>query len=61
MIKYIFDNNLIHHEYVSNYTNASFLVNPAFKMPGDNNGVFSGLKDGNTKRIPGHIRRMLKA
>ncbi len=34
------------HEYVINYTNASFLVNPAFKMPGQNKGVFSGLKDG---------------
>ncbi len=46
MIKYILDKNLIHQEYVVNYTNASFLVNPALKMPGDNKGVFSGLKDG---------------
>jgi formate dehydrogenase major subunit len=46
MIKYILDNNLIQKEYVLNYTNASFLVNPALKMPGDNKGVFSGLKDG---------------
>ena len=43
MIKYILDNNLIQEEYVKNYTNASFLVNPAFKLPGDNSGVFSGL------------------
>ena len=43
MIKYIIDNNLYFDEYVKNYTNASFLVNPAFKLPGDNNGVFSGL------------------
>jgi formate dehydrogenase major subunit len=46
MIKYILEKNLIHHEYVVNYTNASFLVNPAFKMPGDNKGVFSGLVAG---------------
>jgi len=46
MIKYITDNNLIQEEYVKNYTNASFLVNPAFKLPGDNDGVFSGLMDG---------------
>ena len=46
MIKFILDKNLIHHEYVVNYTNASFLVNPAFKMPGDNKGVFSGLVAG---------------
>ena len=29
---------------MKNYTNAGFLVNPAFKLPGDNSGVFSGLK-----------------
>ena len=45
MIKYILDNNLIQEEYVKNYTNATFLVNPDFKLPGDNDGVFSGLKD----------------
>jgi len=44
MIKYIIDNNLYFAEYVKNYTNASFLVNPDFKMPGDNNGVYSGLE-----------------
>ncbi len=44
MIKYILDNNLYHEDYVLNYTNASFLVNPAFKLPGDNKGVFSGLE-----------------
>jgi len=46
MIKYILDNNLIQEKYVKYYTNASFLVDTGFKMPGDNNGVFSGLKDG---------------
>ena len=45
MIKYILDNNLIHAEYVKSYTNASFLVNPAFRLPGDNKGVFSGFGD----------------
>ncbi len=44
MIKYIIDNNLYFAEYVKNYTNASFLVNPDFKLPGDNNGVYSGLE-----------------
>ena len=46
MIKYIIDNNLIQEAYVKNYTNASFLVNPAFKLSGDNNGVFSGFEGG---------------
>ena len=44
MIKYILDHHLIQEAYVKNYTNAGFLVNPAFKLPGDNGGVFSGLK-----------------
>jgi len=46
MIKYILDNKLYFEEYVKNYTNATFLVNPDLKLPGDNNGVFSGLTDG---------------
>ena len=49
MIKYIVDNNLYFEEYVRDYTNASFLVNPGFKMPGDNEGVFSGLTGTKTK------------
>jgi formate dehydrogenase major subunit len=39
MIKYIIDNNLIHEEYVKNYTNAPFIVNADFSF---NDGVFSG-------------------
>jgi formate dehydrogenase major subunit len=46
MIKYILDNNLIQEKYVKYYTNAPFLVNPDFKMPGENEGVFSGLENG---------------
>ena len=42
MISYILQNNLYFEEYVRNYTNASYLVNPGFKMPGDLNGLFSG-------------------
>lgn len=45
MIKYIIENDLLHEEYVKAYTNATFLVNPDFKLPGDNEGVFSGLVD----------------
>ncbi len=46
MIKYIIDNKLYFEEYVKHYTNASFLVTPALKLPGENNGVFSGLEGG---------------
>ena len=39
MIKYILDNDLYFKDYVVNYTNASFLVNPDF---GFNDGLFTG-------------------
>ncbi len=39
MIKYILDNDLIHKEYVAQYTNGPFLVNENFKFE---DGVFSG-------------------
>jgi formate dehydrogenase major subunit len=42
MIRYILANNLYHEEYVRLYTNASYLVNPGFKMPGELDGLFSG-------------------
>ncbi len=42
MVKYILDNELYHKDYVRLYTNASFIVNNDFKMPGDLDGVFSG-------------------
>jgi formate dehydrogenase major subunit len=41
MIKYITDNDLIHKEYVVNYTNASFLIADEFKFD-EIEGVFSG-------------------
>ncbi len=39
MVKYILENNLFQKEYVENYTNAAFLVNPEFKFDA---GLFSG-------------------
>jgi formate dehydrogenase major subunit len=42
MIKYILDNELYHKDYVRLYTNAPFIVNKDFKMPGELDGVFSG-------------------
>ncbi len=48
MIRYILENKLCFYDYVRHYTNASFLVNPGFRLPGDNNGVFSGLHGRNT-------------
>jgi len=39
MIKHILDNNLMQAEYLTSYTNAGYLVDPAF---GFENGMFSG-------------------
>jgi formate dehydrogenase major subunit len=42
LINYLLSNDLIFRDYVVNYTDASFLVHPDFKMPGELGGVFSG-------------------
>ena len=42
MINYILQNKLYFEEYVKSYTNASYLVNADFKMPGELGGLFSG-------------------
>ncbi len=42
MIKYILDNELYQKDYVRLYTNAPFIVNKDFQMPGALDGVFSG-------------------
>ena len=42
MIKYILENKLYFKDYIVNYTNASFLVNPDFKGPSELDGLFSG-------------------
>jgi formate dehydrogenase major subunit len=49
MIKYIFDNDLFDEFYVKNYTNAPFLVNRDFQMPGDLDGLFSGYDEAKRK------------
>jgi formate dehydrogenase major subunit len=49
MLKYIIDNNLYDEFYIKNYTNAPFIVNTNFKMPGDLDGVFSGYDAKNRK------------
>src|SRR5215469_1846901 len=39
LINYVLQQNLFHDDYVRNYTNASFLVNPKYSF---NDGLFSG-------------------
>ncbi len=43
MINYAIEKNRINEFYVKNYTDAAYLVNPAFQGPVDLDGVFSGL------------------
>ena len=49
LINYIIQNNLYHEDYVRLYTNAPFLLNENFKMPGELDGVFSGYDEKNRK------------
>jgi formate dehydrogenase-N alpha subunit len=41
IIRYAIENNRIAKDYLLNYTNAGFIVDPKFKLP-ENDGVFSG-------------------
>lgn len=49
MLKYIMDNKLYDEFYIKNYTNAPFLLNEKFQMPGELEGVFSGYDEANRK------------
>jgi formate dehydrogenase-N alpha subunit len=42
IINYMLINDRIQKEYVVNYTSAPFLIKEGFKLPGDNEGLFSG-------------------
>src|ERR1700737_2082963 len=42
VIRYAIENNRIAKDFLVNFTNAAFIVNPGFQLPGDTDGVFSG-------------------
>jgi len=42
IINFVLTNNRIQRDYVVNYTNAPFIIKEGFKLPGDNEGMFSG-------------------
>lgn len=42
LINYAIQNRMYHHDYVVTHTNASFLIDPAFKTPTDLAGLFTG-------------------
>ena len=45
LIKYALDHNLYFKDYVTYYTNASFLIDPGFKTPTDLGGLFTGFDE----------------
>jgi formate dehydrogenase major subunit len=49
MINYLLEHDLVFKDYVVNYTDATFLVNADFKMPGELDGVFSGYDETRAK------------
>src|SRR5205807_1533527 len=44
LMSYAIQNNLYFKDYVVSFTNASFLIDPAFKTPTDLGGLFEGLE-----------------
>lgn len=44
LIKYAIDNNMINHDFVNNYSNAGFLVDPNYSFNPET-GLFSGFKE----------------
>ena len=42
LMRHAMENNLYFRDYVVHFTNASFLIDPAFKTPADLDGLFSG-------------------
>jgi formate dehydrogenase major subunit len=46
VIRYAIENNRIAKDYLVHFTNAAFIVNSDFKLPGETDGVFSGFDAG---------------
>lgn len=47
IMKYAIDNNMYHHDYVANYTNASYLIREDFTF---SDGEFAGIKEAGYKK-----------
>jgi formate dehydrogenase major subunit len=42
VMHYMLERGRIHRDYVTHYTNAPFLIDDGFQLPGENDGLFSG-------------------
>jgi formate dehydrogenase major subunit len=60
LISYAIANNLYFKDYVTYYTNASFLIDPAFKTATDGGGLFTGLEQTGKGGTDPHVAERYK-
>ncbi|HEY5726403.1 MAG TPA: formate dehydrogenase, partial [Methylomirabilota bacterium] len=60
LISYAIQNNLYFKDYVTYYTNASFLIDPAFKTATDGGGLFTGLEQTGKGGADPHVAETYK-
>jgi len=60
LISYAIQNNLYFKDYVVNYTNAPFLIDPAFKTATDGGGLFTGLESTGKGGVDPHVAETYK-
>ena len=60
LISYAIANNLFFKDYVVHYTNASFLIDPAFKTATDGGGLFTGLESTGKGGADPHVSEAYK-
>jgi formate dehydrogenase major subunit len=60
LISYAIQHNLYFKDYVVNYTNAPFLIDPAFKTATDGGGLFTGLEQTGKGGVDPHVAETYK-
>jgi formate dehydrogenase major subunit len=60
LISYAIQSNLYFKDYVVHYTNASFLIDPAFKTATDGGGLFTGLESTGKGGVDPHLAETYK-
>jgi formate dehydrogenase major subunit len=60
LISYAIQHNLYFKDYVVNYTNAPFLIDPAFKTATDGGGLFTGLEQTGKGGVDPHVAEAYK-
>ena len=60
LIQYAIEHKKYFHDYVVEYTNASFLIDPAFKTATDGGGLFTGLEQTGKGGVDPHVAETYK-